>query len=114
FVPDPSNPTLVSDGFQGFNSVLAAATCAAWTCSSTQIQCKEAPLPAGSFDWRDAVIYWALVDRFYNGNGANDAPLADGRVQTAANWQGGDWAGLTQKIKSGYFTTLGVNTLWIA
>jgi glycosidase len=30
-----------------------------------------------------------------------------------ANYQGGDWAGVTQKINAGYFTDLGVNTLWL-
>ena len=32
---------------------------------------------------------------------------------TSTNYMGGDWAGVTQKINDGYFTTLGVNVLWI-
>ncbi|HWE29111.1 MAG TPA: alpha-amylase family glycosyl hydrolase, partial [Polyangia bacterium] len=81
---------------------------------STQIACAQAPLAADSFDWRDAVIYWAFVDRFVNGNTANDKPIVDNRLQTATNWQGGDWAGLTAKVTSGYFASLGVNAIWIS
>ena len=75
---------------------------------------RQAPLAAGSFDWRDAVLYFAFVDRFNNGDGTNDAPISDAKLTgTAANWQGGDWTGLHAKITDGYFAALGVNTLWI-
>ncbi|MDB4964727.1 MAG: uncharacterized protein JWN44_416 [Myxococcales bacterium] len=114
YVPDPGNPTQVDDGFGGKNSVYAGTTCDSWTCASTQIACAQAPLAAGSFDWRDAVIYWAFVDRFVDGDSANNMPISDGKLTgTAANWQGGDWKGLTGKITDGYFTALGVNALWI-
>jgi glycosidase len=115
YLPDPSNPTQVSDGFGGENSVYSGTTCEVWTCASTQIACTGYPLAADSFDWRDAVIYWAFVDRFVNGNAANDNPSTSPMLTgNAANWQGGDWAGLTSKITSGYFASLGVNTLWIS
>lgn len=114
YLPDPNNPTQVPDGFGGFNSVFAGTTCATWTCGSTQISCSAAPVAAGSFDWRDAVIYWAFVDRFVDGDPTNNAPSTDGRLTgTAANWQGGDWKGLTSKITDGYLASLGVNTIWI-
>ncbi len=29
------------------------------------------------FDWRDAFIYFAMVDRFADGNATNDMPLAN-------------------------------------
>lgn len=115
YLPDPNNPTQVDDGFGGKNSVFAGTTCETWTCASTQIECPQAPLAAGSFDWRDAVIYWAFVDRFLDGNTGNDAPISDSHlVGNASNWQGGDWAGITSKITDGYFKALGVNTLWIS
>lgn len=114
YLPDPSNPTQVDDGFGGKNSVYAGTTCDVWTCASTQISCPSAPLAAGSFDWRDAVIYWAFVDRFVDGDATNDAPINDSKLTgNAANWQGGDWKGLQSKITDGYFASLGVNTLWI-
>ncbi|MCA1662927.1 MAG: glycosyl hydrolase, partial [Myxococcales bacterium] len=78
------------------------------------IACAGTPLSPTSFDWRDAVIYWAFVDRFLDGDATNDAPISDPKLTgTAANWQGGDWKGLQSKISDGYFASLGVNTLWI-
>src|SRR5690606_34722445 len=99
-----NNPVQVDDGFGGYNSVLQGVTCEDFTCAAPS--CGE-PAP-GQFDWRDAVIYFAFVDRFNNGDLSNDAPIG---VETAADWQGGDWAGVTAKIEEGYFTELGVNTL---
>jgi glycosidase len=114
YLPDPNNPNSVPDGFNGMNSVLLGMTCSDWTCQSTQIQCAGAPLANGSFDWRDSLIYWAFVDRFVNGDPSNDNPATVQGLDHAANWQGGDWAGIIQKINSGYFKSLGVNTLWIS
>ena len=64
------------------------------------------PAP-GEFDWRSAVLYFVFVDRFSNGDTTNDGPV-DG-VETPANYQGGDYAGLLDVIESGYFDDLGVN-----
>ena len=115
YIADPANPVSVPDGFGGTNSVFAGTTCDSWTCASSQLACAQAPLAANSFDWRDAVIYWAFVDRFLDGDMTNDFPISDPKlVGNAANWQGGDWKGLTSKISDGYFAALGVNTLWIA
>ena len=104
WVLDPANPNMVSDGFGGMNSDLAAATCTDFTCA-------PAP-PMGDVDWSSQILYFVFVDRWNNGNPANDgAQVAN--VAPAANWQGGDYAGVTQKIQSGYFGDLGVTALWI-
>ncbi|NMB75728.1 MAG: hypothetical protein GYA21_11445 [Myxococcales bacterium] len=65
-----------------------------------------------SADWRDAVLYFVMTDRFANGNAANDAPVAG--VDARVNFTGGDFAGIRQKIEGGYFDALGVNALWIS
>lgn len=65
------------------------------------------------FDYRDAVMYFPMTDRFANGSKANDAPSSDPNVLPPANWLGGDWAGIRQKIEEGYFQRLGVNVLWL-
>ena len=101
WIPDPDNPNMVEDGFGGFNSLVEPFTCEDWSCDPGNI---------GEFDWRDAVIYFVFVDRFYNGDLDNDGPIG---VETPADWQGGDWAGVSQKIDEGYFDELGVNTLWL-
>ncbi|MGB1484979.1 MAG: alpha-amylase family glycosyl hydrolase [Poseidonia sp.] len=67
--------------------------------------------PHASFVWEDALIYMIMTDRFVNANLSNDG-VATGAAQ-GADWQGGDFAGVTQKIESGYFTDLGVNALWL-
>ncbi|MCB9740876.1 MAG: hypothetical protein H6747_16540 [Deltaproteobacteria bacterium] len=63
-------------------------------------------------DWRDTVLYFAMTDRFVNGDSNNDAPFAD--VPASTNWAGGDFAGLKQKVEDGYFSDLGVGAIWIS
>jgi hypothetical protein len=52
--------------------------------------------------WYDGVAYYVFVDRFANGDTSNDGvPIAG--VPMAANYHGGDWQGVINKIKEGYF-----------
>ena len=67
--------------------------------------------PHASFVWEGALIYMIMTDRFVNANLSNDG-VATGAAQ-GADWQGGDFAGVTEKIESGYFADLGVNALWL-
>ncbi len=67
-----------------------------------------------SFIWQDAIIYSLMIDRFVNGNPGNDDPVDQPQLDWRANFFGGDFAGVTQKIESGYFDSLGINTLWIS
>jgi alpha-amylase len=72
------------------------------------------PAKGKPFIWENATVYFLLTDRFNNGNPANDH--AYGRKDDAAvarGFMGGDLAGVTQKIKDGYFTDLGVDAIWI-
>jgi len=100
--PDPA-AKLVDDGFGGKNSIIDPIKCDFWSC--------DEPPPTGTFDWRDAVMYFAFIDRFVDGDPSNNAPVAG--VDPAINYQGGDFKGLLKKIDEGYFTDLGVNALWI-
>jgi len=63
------------------------------------------------FIWDDALIYMIMTDRFVNGNTSNDGPSTD--AAQGADWQGGDFAGVTEMINSGYFADIGVNALWL-
>ena len=99
---DPNNPN--------GNSIDAPITCpASFTCATPAVP------PAGVFDWRDAVVYFVFVDRFFDGDPSNNCNVKGSQTTpyTSTNYLGGDWAGVTQKITGGYFTDLGVNTLWI-
>ncbi|MBN17830.1 MAG: hypothetical protein CMB37_06720, partial [Euryarchaeota archaeon] len=64
-----------------------------------------------NFVWDDALIYMVMTDRFVNGNQSND-PVSTSASE-GADWLGGDFAGVTQMIESGYFTDIGVNALWL-
>ncbi len=68
------------------------------------------------FDWKDAVLYFAFTDRFMDGDSSNNNPATDASDQgsSSARWKGGDFKGLQTKVDEGYFTNLGVNTLWIS
>ena len=65
-------------------------------------------------DQQAQVLYSILIDRFYNGNTANDWKMNSPEVLDIVDYQGGDLAGITAKISEGYFDRLGVNTLWIS
>lgn len=60
------------------------------------------------------VLYSLMIDRFHNGNKANDWKMNSPEVLDIVDYQGGDIAGITKKIKDGFFTELGINTIWIS
>ncbi len=60
------------------------------------------------------VLYSILVDRFHNGDKTNDWKINSPEVLDIVDYQGGDLAGITEKIEAGFFDSLGVNTLWIS
>lgn len=66
------------------------------------------------FSWYDANIYSIMIDRFNDGDKTNDKPVIHDSLSLKANYNGGDFAGITKKIKEGYFNSLGVNTIWIS
>jgi alpha-amylase len=78
---------------------------------------KPAPVDArGSFA-DNPIVYFVITDRFFNGNPANDNSY--GRMREPkpqddiGTFHGGDLAGLTVKVKEGWFRDLGVNAIWI-
>ena len=54
-----------------------------------------------------------IVDRFANGDKANDKPVG-GQVHYDADWHGGDLQGALKVMQSGYFEKLGVRTIWLS
>ena len=66
-------------------------------------------------DPQSMIIYNVFIDRFFDGNPGNDEPINNpSLVLPKADYYGGDIAGITAKVKEGYFNNLGVNTLWIS
>ena len=72
------------------------------------------PSQLNRHDQQAQVLYSVLIDRFFDGNTANNWKLNSPEVLDIVDYQGGDLAGITKKISEGYFDSLGVNTLWIS
>ena len=72
------------------------------------------PRKLNNSDWHSSIMYFMMVDRFVNGDTTNDEPVDDPAILPKAQYYGGDIKGITQKIKEGYFSDLGVNTIWIS
>lgn len=107
WITDPLESSTASDGLGGQNS-LRSVVCEGG--SSTQCGAPDA------YDWRDAVMYFAMIDRFYDSDdmrtlveGATDGDATTG---PSGQFQGGDLIGLTQKL--GYLESLGVTALWLS
>lgn len=71
-----------------------------------------------NFDWGNATVYFVITDRFSNGDPTND--INYGRIVdygseqlNAATFHGGDFKGMLQKAKEGYFKDLGVDVVWM-
>ncbi|MCA9514236.1 MAG: hypothetical protein KC635_04780, partial [Myxococcales bacterium] len=79
-----------------------------------------APVTAGAcgdltaFDWRDAVMYFVMTDRFYDSDGKSDpveGVSGDNGHGASGQYEGGDLAGVQAKL--GYIADLGATTVWI-
>ena len=63
-------------------------------------------------DWRDQVIYFAMIDRFDDGDpGNNDQGAGEYDPARNSHYSGGDLAGITRRLD--YIQGLGATTLWI-
>lgn len=66
-----------------------------------------------AFDWRDALIYMIVTDRYKDGDPANNASPNPNVQDPRADFQGGDLEGIRQKIADGTLDALGVRALWL-
>ena len=70
--------------------------------------------PEQPFIWDGANIYFLLTDRFNNGDTSNDVNFnRTNETGVLRGFEGGDIKGVTQKIREGYFTDLGINAIWM-
>ena len=83
--------------------------------TSTNVTVTERDKKDGDFDWDEAVIYFAVTDRFFDGDKSNNDAYGVGDYDTSdkggSSYHGGDFAGLNEKLD--YLKDLGVNTIWI-
>ncbi len=101
WIADPSADESVDDGFGGQNSVLYVCTTGCGTIDA--------------FDWRDAIMYFAMIDRFSDSDGRADEVSGvsggDARSGPSGQYAGGDLAGATARLD--YLADLGVTAVWI-
>lgn len=64
--------------------------------------------------WQTNILYNVFIDRFLDGDSTNNKPLPDSVVLPKANYMGGDLQGILKAVNSGYFDSLGVNSLWLS
>ncbi len=106
WIADPGNPEREPDNFDGFNSVLTV------DCAGGVGVCGDPAV----FDWRDAVMYFAMIDRFADGDGRADPVQGvddgDAARGPSAQYEGGDLRGLAEKVP--YLRDLGVTALWMS
>jgi glycosidase len=105
WIADPANPSAADDGFGGRNSLFVCGERTTNSCGDPNV-----------FDWRDSVMYFVMVDRFFDSDGiASPVPGAtDGEASYASSgqYEGGDLAGVRAKLP--YLADLGVNTIWLS
>ena len=65
-------------------------------------------------DKHSQIMYSLMIDRFRDGNPYNTMKLNSPDVLPKVDYYGGDLEGIIEKIKSGFFNNLGVNTIWIS
>src|SRR4051794_35345230 len=73
WIADPENARKSPDGYGAFNSVVRA-------------DCDACPARA-PIDWRDAIMYFVMIDRFADGDPSNNAAVSG--VEHPGNYQGG-------------------------
>lgn len=102
WIADPSAVEQVDDGFGGQNSVLYVCTTG---CGDLD-----------EYDWRDAIMYFLMVDRFSDADGrANPVPGAtdgDAARGPSGQYEGGDLQGATNRLD--YLADLGVTAVWLS
>ena len=84
------------------------------SCNENKNVAEEKPKQEIPFVWEGANLYFLLTDRFNNGDTSNDVNFD--RTKQAGKlrgFEGGDIKGITQKVKEGYFTDLGINAIWM-
>lgn len=65
-------------------------------------------------DWETATLYFMMVDRFADGNRANNEPLNVPGMHPLCDYLGGDVAGIEAQVHEGYFQDFGWNSIWLS
>ena len=109
WLADPAADLSEPDGVGGENSVRLV------DCSASNLEfgrCGDPEL----FDWKDAIMYFVMVDRFYDHDGqslpVDGATGGNARLGPSGQYEGGDLPGVTAKLD--YLNDLGVTAVWLS
>ncbi|MEQ8238480.1 MAG: alpha-amylase family glycosyl hydrolase [Cyclobacteriaceae bacterium] len=94
--------------------LFSALLFAFFACESPKKNTEKTAEKQPPFTWQNANMYFLMTDRFNNGDTTND--LSFNRKNDAAKlrgFMGGDIRGVIQKLDEGYFTDLGINSIWM-
>lgn len=78
------------------------------------VKVKDEVKTSGTFDYRNANIYFVMVDRFNNANPTNDGSYGrrkDGKDEVGT-FHGGDLQGVIEKLD--YIQSLGTDAIWLS
>ena len=78
------------------------------TAAARDVEARDAHAPKLLEDWRDAVLYFVVLDRFADGDPSGNVGVD---VSKKGHFHGGDAKGLTARLDE--IASLGVNALWI-
>ncbi|WP_151735407.1 pullulanase [Paenibacillus tengchongensis] len=76
--------------------------------ATIQVKARTYTGDALDFDWDEARIYFALTDRFKDGDASNNENVDKDHLEA---YHGGDFQGMIDSLD--YLKELGINTLWI-
>lgn len=83
--------------------------------ASATLTTADIPTVPDTFTWKNALIYFVIQDRFYDGDSSNNNSYGrmskDDLGSSIGTFHGGDIKGLTEKLD--YINDLGVNAIWI-
>ena len=83
--------------------------------ASATLTTADIPTVPDTFTWKNALIYFVIQDRFYDGDSSNNNSYGrmskDDLGSSIGTFHGGDIKGLTEKLE--YINGLGVNAIWI-
>ncbi len=109
--------TALRDAYSGSSLTVAADGTVELTIPDRGVALLErdqAPGAEAEFSWDNAVVYFLITDRFFNGDPSNDNSY--GRAKDGGDeigtFHGGDLKGITAKLD--YLADLGVNAIWIS
>ncbi len=107
----------VLDAYSGTNALVSSTGTVTVTPGAEGLVLLEAAgATPTAFTWKNATVYYAITDRYADGNVLNNDSYGRTAGTTAAGdvggWHGGDWTGLKAKLPE--LKALGVTALWIS